>query len=137
MSQILDTGPRPPLPRRIPAHIAIGIARMLIRLSPRRIRAILTMLRRGAVPASYEQALAARADVVATSMRCAGRYCLHRSLATTLLCRMRGVWPTWCTGVRTTPFTAHAWIEVAGQAVGEPASTASYRIILSVPPRQQ
>jgi hypothetical protein len=24
---------------------------------------------------------------------------------------MRGVWPTWCTGVRTPPFSAHAWVE--------------------------
>jgi len=135
MSQILDTTARPPLHRRIPAHVAITAARTLARLPPRRIRTILEALRRGATPATYEQALAARTDIVATSVRCAGRHCLPRSLATTLLCRLRGVWPTWCTGIRTPPFTAHAWIEVAGQPVGEPTDTPSYRPILTVPPR--
>jgi hypothetical protein len=134
MSQILDTSARPPLRRRIAAHIAITVARILARLSPRRIRTILSALRRGAAPATYEQALAARTDIVATSVRCAGRHCLPRSLATTVLCRMRGVWPTWCSGVRTSPFTAHAWVEVAGQPVGEPTDTLAYRRILTVPP---
>jgi Transglutaminase-like superfamily len=97
MTQILDSAPRPPLRRRIPVHCAITAARLLARLSPRRIRAILEALRRGANAATYEQALAARADVVASSVHCAGKYCLPRALATTLLCRMRGVWPTWCT----------------------------------------
>lgn len=136
MSQILDTVARPPLRRRILAHFAITAARFIARLPPRRIRAILGALRRGATPATYEQALAARTDVVATSIRCAGKYCLLRSLATTLLCRMRGVWPTWCTGVRTPPFAAHSWVEVAGQPVGEPPDTASYRLILAVPARR-
>jgi hypothetical protein len=134
MTQILDSAPRPPLRRRIPVHCAITAARLLARLSPRRIRAILEALRRGANAATYEQALAARADVVASSVHCAGKYCLPRALATTLLCRMRGVWPTWCTGVRTSPFAAHAWVEVASQPVGEPTETASYRPILTVPP---
>jgi hypothetical protein len=65
---------------------------------------------------------------------CAGRYCLQRSLAATLLCRMRGTWPTWCTGVRTPPFTAHAWIEADGHRVDEPEDTTTYRTILTVPP---
>ncbi|MEV5887219.1 lasso peptide biosynthesis B2 protein [Streptomyces sp. NPDC052020] len=137
MSQILDTGGEqtPPLRRRIPALAAVLAALLLARLPPRRIRLVLTLLRRGAAPAAYDQALAARQDVTATSTLCAGRYCLQRSLATALLCRLRGIWPTWCTGVRTPPFTAHAWVEADGRPVGEPADTPTYRRIVTVPPR--
>ncbi|MET9431763.1 MULTISPECIES: lasso peptide biosynthesis B2 protein [unclassified Streptomyces] len=135
MSQILDTpGDRPPLLSRIAAHLAVGAARVLARLPPRRIVAVLRVVRRGAAPATRRQALRARRDVTGSSTLCAGRYCLQRSLATALLCRMRGTWPTWCSGVRTPPFAAHAWIEAEGQRVGEPADTASYRPLLTVPP---
>jgi hypothetical protein len=134
-SQVLDTsGTRPPLRRRLAAHTAITAARLLAHLSPRRLRAVLCTVRRGAIPASYDQALRARQDVTAVSTRCAGRYCLQRSLATALRCRISGTWPTWCTGVRTPPFAAHAWVEAQGRRVGEPADTATYRIMLTVAP---
>jgi hypothetical protein len=109
-------------------------ARLLARLPPRRLTAVLRLLRRGAVPATHAQALRARADVTGTSTRCAGRYCLERSLAVALLCRARGVWPTWCSGVRTPPFAAHAWVEAEGRRVGEPAEAHDYRVLLAVPP---
>jgi hypothetical protein len=134
VSQTLNDSVRPPLIARIAAHIAVAGAFMLARLPPRRIRKILTTARRGARPATYEQALAARNDVVAVSVMCSGNYCLQRSLATTLLCRMRGVWPTWSTGVRTPPFAAHAWVEAQGRRVGEPAETDNYRTMITVPP---
>nr|WP_202035875.1 lasso peptide biosynthesis B2 protein [Streptomyces mexicanus] len=124
--------------RRVPARIAVLAACLLARLPPRRIRLVLRLLRRGAAPATHAQALAARQDITATSTLCAGTYCLQRSLATTLLCRMRGNWPTWCTGVRTPPFTAHAWVEADGRPVGEPADITAYRTIISVrPPRRR
>lgn len=72
--------------------------------------------------------------MVSVSLRCAGQDCLRRSVATTLLCRARGTWPTWFTGVRTHPFAAHAWIEAEGHTVGEPADTASFHTLLTVPP---
>lgn len=135
MSQILDTsGERPPLLSRFPVHLAVIAARLLARLPPKRIVAVLRVLRGRAVPATHQQALRARSDVTGTSTRCAGTYCLQRSLATVLLCRMRGVWPTWCSGVRTPPFTAHAWVEADGQRVGEPAAVYAYRVLLAVPP---
>ncbi|MFJ8648633.1 lasso peptide biosynthesis B2 protein [Streptomyces sp. NPDC093546] len=135
MSQVLDTpGSRPPLLSRAAAHVAVGAARVLAHLPPRRIVAVLRVVRRGAAPATHQQALRARRDVTGSSTLCAGRYCLQRSLATALLCRMRGTWPTWCSGVRTPPFAAHAWIAAEGQRVGEPADTASYRPLLTVPP---
>jgi hypothetical protein len=132
--QVLPRLSRPPLVRRIPIRLAVTAARLVSHLPPRRIRAILSLLRHGAPAATYEQAAAARRDVVATSLYCAGRYCLPRSLAATLLCRLRGTWPTWCTGVRTAPFAAHAWIAVDDQPVDEPADTSTYRPLLRVPP---
>lgn len=134
MSQTLDGGSRPRLAARVAARAAVSGALLLARLPPRRIRRLLTAVRRGAKPATYEQALAARNDVVAISVLCSGNYCLQRSLATTLLCRIRGSWPTWSTGVRTPPFAAHAWVEAEGRRVGEPAETATYRTMLAVPP---
>jgi hypothetical protein len=132
--QVLPRPPRPPLSRYATARLAIAAARLLSHLPPRRITAVLRLLRHGAPPATYEQAAAARQDVVATSLRCAGRYCLPRSLAAVLLCRLRGSWPTWCTGVRTAPFAAHAWIAVDGRPVDEPADTSTYHALLHVPP---
>jgi Transglutaminase-like superfamily len=135
VSQVLDaSGTRPPLFRRALVHLAVIAARLLARLPPRRIVAVLRLLRRHAAPATHQQALRARADVTGSSTRCAGTYCLQRSLATALLCRMRGVWPTWCSGVRTPPFAAHAWVEAEGQRVGEPTQTHGYRVMLAVPP---
>ncbi|MFC4016248.1 lasso peptide biosynthesis B2 protein [Nonomuraea purpurea] len=126
------TAPRPPLIRRAAARAAIAAARLLACLPPRRIVAVLHLIRHGSAPATHAQALRARNDIVATSRRCAGRYCLQRSLATVLLCRMRGTWPRWCTGVRTPPFAAHAWVEAEGRQVGEPADTVTFQVILDV-----
>ncbi|MEU7648743.1 lasso peptide biosynthesis B2 protein [Streptomyces huasconensis] len=108
-----------PWHRRPPVLLAVAAARLLILLPPRRLRRVLTAVRRGAAPATAGQALTARRHVTAVSLRCAGEGCLQRSVATALLCRMRGVWPDWCTGVRTSPFRAHAWVEVDGHPVGE------------------
>ncbi|WP_309485574.1 lasso peptide biosynthesis B2 protein [Streptomyces sp. WELS2] len=46
---------------------------------------------------------------------------------------MRGHWTTWCSGVRTSPFGAHARVEAEGRPVGEPEDTTTYRPILTVP----
>ncbi|MEV5884857.1 lasso peptide biosynthesis B2 protein [Streptomyces sp. NPDC052020] len=137
MRQTLDTdGTRPPLRRRLAARTAVSAARIIARLPPRRIRAVLRLARRGARPARYDEALRARQDVTAVSTLCAGRYCLPRSLATTLLCRIRGHWPTWCSGVRTAPFAAHAWVEAEGRPVGEPVDTITYRPMITVGARR-
>jgi len=124
-----------PYRRRILAHLAVGAARLLATQSPRRIRILLGWLRRGAQPASYEQAKAARDTVVWVSLVCAGREgCLPRSLATILLCRLRGRWPTWCVGVRRIPpFAAHAWVEVDGVPVDEGYPPDYFRKFFAVP----
>lgn len=125
-----------PLRRRMAARLVLLPALALAWLPPRRIRAVLGLLRRGARPATVAQAAAARDAVCAVSLRCAGPYgCLPRSLATALLCRLRGRWPTWCTGVRAVPpFTAHAWVEVDGHPVHEGVPDDYYRRLLTVPP---
>ena len=124
--------------RRAAARAAVVLARLLIRLPPRRMRSVLVAVRRGARPASAAQALAARAAVVSVSVQCAGQGCLQRSLATALLCRAAGSWPDWCTGVRTEPFRAHAWVEVAGRPVGERPEVAAFHKVMVVPaPRRR
>ena len=132
--QVVERGGRLPLRQRPAALIAVGVARVLAHLSPRRIRAVLTVLRRRAAPATVQQATAAHDAVLAVSVLSGGRYCLQRSLAITLLCRLRGVWPTWCTGVRTAPFVAHAWVEADGQPIGEPQGPGYYRPLIVIPP---
>ncbi|MFS8102859.1 lasso peptide biosynthesis B2 protein [Lentzea alba] len=125
---------RLPLRQRPLPLFAVFVARLLAKLRPRRLRAVLLRLRRGARPATRAEALAARSAVVAVSLRCAGEQgCLPRSIATALLCRLRGTWPTWCTGVRTSPFSAHAWVEVDGEPVGEPFPAGYYQRLLAVP----
>jgi len=124
-----------PLPRRVVTYLAVGAARLRAARPPRRIRAVLGWLRRGARPATFEQAKAARDAVVAVSLVCAAREgCVARSLATVLLCRLRGQWPTWCVGARRVPpFAAHAWVEAGGVMVGEDYPPDYFRRFFAVP----
>jgi hypothetical protein len=122
---------------RPPAVLAAGVARVLTRLPPARLRRVLAFASRGADPANVAQALRARNAVVYVSLACAGPRCLQRSVAVALLCRLGGTWPQWCTGVVTEPFGAHAWVAVDGQPVGEDAAhVGAFRVIMSVPPRR-
>jgi hypothetical protein len=125
-----------PVPRRIVTYLAVGAARLLATQSPRRIRTGLEWVRRGAKPATVEQAKAARDAVVAVSLYCAAREgCVARSLATVLLCRLHGQWPAWCVGARRLPpFAAHAWVEAGGVMVGEEEYPPDYfRTLFTVP----
>lgn len=124
-----------PASRRVAARLAVGLARLLAPLSPRHIRSVLALVRRGAVPASHAEAKAARDAVVSVSLACAGpEGCLPRSLATALLCRMSGRWPTWCVGVRVAPpFGAHAWVEAQGRLVDEGVTEDYFRRLIAVP----
>ncbi|MFJ9674476.1 lasso peptide biosynthesis B2 protein [Streptomyces sp. NPDC101221] len=129
----LPERPRLPLRRRLVPLLVVAVARVLARARPQRLRRVMELARRSATPATIDQALAARQAVVAVSMRCAGEACLQRSIAAALLCRSKGLWPTWCTGVRTSPFAAHAWIEAEGEPIGEPYPRGHYRPIITVP----
>ncbi|MGW2863584.1 lasso peptide biosynthesis B2 protein [Streptomyces sp. NPDC001205] len=125
-----------PLAHRLGAHLVLPMARLLARLPPRHITAVLDVLRRRAVAATPQQAQAARDAMCAVSLRCAGpQGCLPRSLGTVLLCRLWGAWPTWCTGVRMVPpFAAHAWVEAGGRPVGEGVPDDYFSRLLTVPP---
>ncbi|GAA3463429.1 lasso peptide biosynthesis B2 protein [Saccharothrix longispora] len=123
--------------RRPPMLVAVTVTWWLARQSPAHIQSVLTVLRRGARPATHAQAGKAKNDVLATSVQCNGDGCMQCSLATALLCRLRGRWPTWCTGVRTQPFGAHAWVQVDGRSVAEPHPDDYYRPMHIVPPLRE
>ncbi|MFD9961395.1 lasso peptide biosynthesis B2 protein [Amycolatopsis sp. NPDC058986] len=125
-----------PLGRRSSARLAVVLAKLIAKLPPRRIKALLRVLRRGARPASYEQAKSARDAVLAVSLTCRGpQGCLPRSLAAAVLCRFGGTWPTWCAGVRMKPpFGAHAWIEAEDRLVDEGAPSGYFGRLLAVGP---
>ncbi|MGI5480021.1 lasso peptide biosynthesis B2 protein [Streptomyces lavendofoliae] len=132
----LDIPTGVPFTRRLAARLVLVPAILLSLLPPRRIRAVLEVLRRGARPATAGRALAARDALCAVSLRCAGpQGCLPRSLGAALLCRLTGTWPTWCTGVSTVPpFNAHAWIEAGGRPVGEPMPASYFARLIAVGP---
>ncbi|MFK4067053.1 lasso peptide biosynthesis B2 protein [Streptomyces sp. NPDC029674] len=123
-----------PVARRFTARVAVGCAHVLATLPPGRIRTILAGLRRGARPATLPEAEKARETVLAVSLAAGGQKgCLARSLATVLLCRWYGQWPTWCVGVRSRPpFAAHAWVEAEGVLVGEDASPTYFQRFFTV-----
>ncbi|MEU7133702.1 lasso peptide biosynthesis B2 protein [Streptomyces sp. NPDC046261] len=131
----IDPGSLAPRDRTL-TRVAVFVARRLENRSPRRIRQVLCLLRRGARPATYDEASRARSMVVRTSWTCSGADgCLPRSLATALLCRMRGSWPTWCVGPRVMPpFGAHAWVRAEGRDVGEDVPEGYLRILMRVEP---
>lgn len=115
------------------ARLAVACARLLARLSPGHLEAILTRFSTNTDPAETRVALRARTAVTSVSTRCAGRWCLERSIATALVCRFDGVWPEWHTGVCTQPFRAHAWVSVDGQPIGEPDGLAeTFQPVLSI-----
>lgn len=137
MPVALEPSIRLSLRRRASAKTAVAAANLLIRLSPRHLRQALQAARTGARPATWAEALAARQAVVSVSVPCAGQGCLQRSVATALLCRLGGSWPQWCTGIRTEPFRAHAWVEVDSEPVGEREEIQLYHRVMTVPPTRK
>ncbi|WP_414166752.1 lasso peptide biosynthesis B2 protein [Streptoverticillium reticulum] len=125
---------RLPLHRRILPCAAAAASALLIRLPPRHLAAVLRRVRGRARPAGPAQTSAARTEVIAVSLRCAVDGCLQLSTATALLCRMRGAWPTWRVGVRTTPFAAHSWVEADGQVIDEPLPDGYYQPLMTIAP---
>ncbi|WP_018499962.1 lasso peptide biosynthesis B2 protein [Parafrankia discariae] len=122
------------LRRDAPALLAVALARVLIRLSPGRLRQVMELLATGTRPAGYRQTLAALEAVTAVSRICRDQSgCLPRAVATALLCRVSGRWPTWRTGVRVAgSFAAHAWVEADGLMVGESVPPETYRPMITV-----
>lgn len=114
------------------ARIAADLARLLVILPPNAISSVLGHVTRGTRPASSADVLAWRNAINSVSRRCAGDGCLQRSVAVMLLARSFGVSPTWRTGFRPSPFVGHAWVEVDGNPIGEPAAVKDFRTVLCV-----
>lgn len=120
LHMVLEPRAQLPLWKRITPVLAVAVTRVLIvTTTPGRLEAVLRFVSRGARSASYDETNRARSDVVSVSIRCAGQYCLERSISAVLLLRMRGRWADWISGVNLQPFAAHAWLEVDGTPVGE------------------
>ncbi|MBU7600287.1 lasso peptide biosynthesis B2 protein [Streptomyces sp. P38-E01] len=106
---------------RIATRLALTAGYVLARQPARRLRRIMERLSRGARPATRAETQAAVDSVLSASLPMHGlKACLPRSVSVALRCRLRGTWPTWCTGVsRSLPPAAHAWVEADGEPVGE------------------
>jgi hypothetical protein len=128
---VAEHAARLPWRRQLAPRCAAGAARLLVLLPPSRLHRLLSVLSHGARPADYATVARARRSIVSVSTRCAGLGCLQRSVATVLLCRARGTWADWCTGFRTQPFAAHAWVEVDGRPVDEPGELSVFRTVLA------
>ncbi|MFG3436105.1 lasso peptide biosynthesis B2 protein [Nonomuraea sp. NPDC047897] len=117
-------------------RVAEGLALLVARLPPKRIRMLLGLLGRMARPARHDEVARARTCLLAASVRLRGvEACLPRSLAVVLLARMRGARATWCVGVlRSPPFLAHAWVEADGEMVGEHLDSTDFVRLLAVGP---
>jgi Transglutaminase-like superfamily len=113
------------------------LARVLAGQPPARLRRLLSQVSRGAEPATYACALEMREAAVAVNLDSAGpEGCLRRTITVALLCRSRGMWPTWCVGAtRMPPFTAHSWVEAEGELVGEDTPHGYFAPLMTVRPR--
>lgn len=123
-----------PLRERGRVRLVTSVALLLAKLKPHKIRKILEYVSQAATPVESLTAERIYSAVVTVSPKCAGwKGCLPRSISIALLCRLRGQWPTWCAGVRSTPpFAAHAWVESDGQLIGEPGNPSDYRALMRV-----
>lgn len=126
-----------PLGLRLRVRAAALVAAPLARLSPARMRVVLAWLRRGAAPAAYDDVRTLREATIGVSLRAAGpEGCLRRTLTIALLCRSRGIWPTWCVGVTTLPpFRAHSWVEAEGRIVGEDEPAGQFTKLIAIAAR--
>ncbi|MET4783641.1 lasso peptide biosynthesis B2 protein [Glaciihabitans sp. UYNi722] len=109
-----------PVAERTRAVVAVTAARFIAKQKPAKLERTLSWIRGDATLPTMHDAERARDAVLAVSVRCSGHWCLDRSVAIALLCRMHGRWPEWHSGICTEPFRAHAWVSVDGQPVGEP-----------------
>lgn len=95
-------------------------------------------LARWLIHTAPQPADAADVEAILAAIDRAGRWlparvaCLERSFAIVLWCGLRRRSVCWRIGVRTPPFTAHSWIEVAGELVGELTTVRSYQPILTI-----
>lgn len=119
---------------KLVAIVAIVSGRLISHLPPRHLHSVLRRISGASPAASVDLVEAARRVIVRASKRCAGRWCLERSLAIALYCRLCGRWPEFHIGVRLDPFLGHAWVAVDGRPVGESGEVAAFVPTISVLP---
>lgn len=125
---------RPSYRHRVLARVAVALSWALTRFSPKAIRRVLSLPFLGRSEPGAREVLEWRNAVNHVSHHCAGNGCLQRSVAVMFLGFMHGRAPVWCTGFRLEPFSAHAWVEVGDQPVGEPGVVSQYKKVMSVSP---
>jgi len=126
---------RIPLYRHAEILAAYGLALTMARMKPIRIRGVLRLVSSGSrCPASLAEATEVYNEVYRALPRARGAFgCLAFSLTCAFMLRSRGVWPTWCAGVRTQPpFAAHAWIEADSRVVGETIESSALATLIRV-----
>lgn len=123
-----------PLKQRVLIGLVVITAHTLAGRRPRWIRGIIRLLHRGSHPGTYEQVKAAQDSITTVSSAYSQQHwCMQRSLATILLCGLRGLSATLCIGIRGSVLTgAHAWVEAEGVPVGEDY-TQDYRVLYTLP----
>lgn len=137
----MATEPHAPVRVSLVARCAGTVACAVARIAARSVRfdRLVTVVRATAarLPAADRDRAAAVLAAVDTGsellpLRIA---CLERSLAAVLLAAVRGRALSWCYGARPRPpLLLHAWIEVDGHPVGEPAEVADYLPIRRIRP---
>lgn len=86
--------------------------------------------------ATADQALALVRTVRRAATWWPGRAaCLEISLTTTWLAALQGRAVVWCHGVQVHPYMFHAWVEVDGVPIDEPATTSSFLRTMTIPAR--
>jgi ATP-binding cassette subfamily B protein len=119
---------------RVYARLAVLLARRLERAKPSDVERTLQRWANRFPPAEERMVAVYRNAVCAASRRCRGQEgCLLRSLSVVVMGRMRRESVSWCTGIDDKPFRAHAWVEVNGKPVGEPAEVETYAKTMEVP----
>ena len=122
-----------PLGLRLRVRAAALVAAPLARLSPALMRVVLAWLRRGAAPGLRRRSHAARGDDRRQPARRRPGGLPAPPLTIALLCRSRGIWPTWCVGVTTLPpFRAHSWVEAEGRIVGEDEPAGQFTELIAI-----
>jgi hypothetical protein len=109
------------LRHRVAGIVGLTVAVLVLRLPFRWTTALAGMLAHGGRPATYEQAT----HYVEAARRAARWYpgqaaCLETSLNAVIAARLCGKRLDWCIGARQLPYAAHAWVEAAGEPIGEP-----------------
>lgn len=120
---------------RMLARPSVLLARLLVMLSPITLHRVLALITVGTGRPGAQEVLEWRNAVNGVSKRCAGNGCLQRSVAVTLLAAAHRRSPEWCTGFRTDPFAAHAWVELDGRPIGETEAITTYKRVMTMRPK--